>query len=144
MIAKGEHKRKADNLFQLFFYVDSLKATKTARNGLEKLTTPTFYASNVSMFNQRLGEGDDAIMVSTVGSYGNHSHVNGISMELYANKYVLGPDMGKGSSYWHKDHREYYSRFPAHNTVVVDGISDYNAMRGYHPFKLENLSLIHI
>ncbi|GAA3650163.1 heparinase II/III family protein [Flavivirga jejuensis] len=138
MIAKGEYKRKADDLFQLFFYVDSLKPTEHIQNGLKTLTTPTFYASNVSLFNQRLGEGNDAMMISTAGSYGNHSHVNGISIELFANNYVLGPDMGKGSSYWHSDHREYYSRFPAHNTVVVDGVSDYNAMRGYHPFKLEN------
>ena len=138
MIAKNEYERKAKDLFHLFFYVDNLKPTENTQNGLEKLTTPTFYASNVSMFNQRLGKGADAMMVSTAGSFGNHSHVNGISLELFANTYVLGPDMGKGSSYWHSDHREYYARFPAHNTVVVDGISDYNAMRGYHPFKLEN------
>lgn len=138
MIDKGEYKRKVDNLFQLFFYVDNLKPTEKNKNGLKELTSPTFYASNVSMFNQRLGDGDNAMMVSTTGSFGNHSHVNGISIELFANKYVLGPDMGKGSSYWHPDHKEYYSRFPAHNTVVVDGKSDYNAMRGYHPFKLDN------
>jgi hypothetical protein len=138
MIAKGEYKREARDLFQLFFYEDNLLVTENNENGLEKLTSPTFYASNVSMFNQRLGKGDNAMMVSSVGSFGNHSHVNGVSIELFANKYVLGPDMGKGSSYWHTDHREYYSRFPAHNTVVVDGKSDYNAMRGYHPFKLEN------
>ncbi|GIZ08769.1 heparinase II/III family protein [Flavobacterium sp. UMI-01] len=137
MIANGEYKRKADDFFELFFYVDNLKAT-SSKDGLAELTTPTFYASNVSMFNQRLGAGKAAAMVSTVGSYGNHSHVNGISMELYANQYVLGPDAGKGPSYWHIDHRDYYSRFPAHNTVVVDGISDYGAMRGSHPFKLEN------
>ncbi|MEL0652307.1 heparinase II/III family protein [Algibacter sp. TI.3.09] len=138
MISKGEYEREANDLFQLFFYVDHLKKGDANENGLEKLTSPTFYASNVSMFNQRLGKGDDAMMISTAGSFGNHSHVNGISIELFANKYALGLDMGKGSSYWHTDHREYYSRFPAHNTVVVDGVSDYNAMRGYHPFKLDN------
>ncbi|MBP0903866.1 heparinase II/III family protein [Mariniflexile gromovii] len=138
MIAKGEYKRKADGLFELFFYVDDLKESNEAQDGLSKLTSPTFYASNVSMFNQRLGKGNDAMMVSLAGSYGNHSHVNGISMELFANNYVLGPDMGKGPSYWHTDHRDFYSRFPAHNTVVVDGKSDYNAMRGYHPFALDN------
>ncbi len=138
MIAKGEYERKANDLFQLFFYVDHLKKGDAYENGLEKLTSPTFYASNVSMFNQRLGKGDDAMMISTAGSFGNHSHVNGITIELFANKYALGLDMGKGSSYWHTDHREYYSRFPAHNTVVVDGVSDYNAMRGYHPFRLDN------
>ncbi|WP_299669120.1 heparinase II/III family protein [uncultured Polaribacter sp.] len=140
MVDKGEYKRKVNNLFELFFYVDHLKKNEinVEEIDLEKLTSPTFYASNVSMFNQRLGDGDDAVMVSTVGSYGNHSHVNGISIELFANNYVLGPDMGKGPSYWHQDHREYYSRFPAHNTVVVDGKSDYGAMRGYHPFELDN------
>ncbi|CAH8281502.1 heparinase II/III-like protein [Mariniflexile fucanivorans] len=138
MISKGEYNRKADGLFELFFYVDDLKVTKDAQDGLSKLTSPTFYASNISMFNQRLGKGNDAIMVSLAGSYGNHSHVNGISMELFANNYVLGPDSGKGPSYWHTDHRDYYSRFPAHNTVVVDGKSDYGAMRGYHPFSLDN------
>ncbi|WP_216785338.1 heparinase II/III family protein [Cellulophaga sp. HaHaR_3_176] len=138
MIAKGEYEREAKDLPQLFFYVDELKTSEDNSNGLEKLTSPTFYASNVSMFNQRLGSGDDAMMISTVGSYGNHSHANGVSIELFANTYALGLDMGKGSSYWHSDHREYYSRFPAHNTVVVDGISDYYAMRGYHPFKLDN------
>lgn len=138
MIDKGEYSREANNLFNLFFYVDTLTTSESDKSGLEKLTTPTFYAPNVSMFNQRIGMGKDAMMISTVGSFGNHSHVNGISLELYANNYVLAPDMGKGSSYWHSDHREYYSRFPAHNTVVVDGKSDYEAMRGYHPFNLEN------
>ncbi|WP_299780787.1 heparinase II/III family protein [uncultured Formosa sp.] len=137
MIAKGEYKRKADNLFELFFYVDDLKSVKTDKNALNQLTTPTFYASNVSLFNQRLGMGDDAMMVSTFGSFGNHAHANGVAIELYANGYALGPDMGKGSSYWHENHNDYYSKFPAHNTVVVNGVSDYNAMRSYHPFTLD-------
>lgn len=137
MIEKGEYKRSAHNLFQLFFYVDDLNLNDKKAD-LTKLTSPTFYAPNVSVFNQRLGADKDAMMVSLAGSYGNHSHANGISMELYANEYVLGPDMGKGPSYWHTDHRSYYSRFPAHNTVVVNGKSDYAAMRGYHPFSLDN------
>ncbi|WP_199269611.1 heparinase II/III family protein [Formosa sp. L2A11] len=137
MIAKGEYTRKADDLFELFFYVDELKPVKTKENGLEKLTSPTFYAPNVSLFNQRLGTGDNAMMASTFGSYGNHAHANGVAIELYANTYALGPDMGKGSSYWHENHNEYYSKFPAHNTVIVNGISDYKAMRSYHPFVLD-------
>ena len=138
MIAKGEYQREATNLFELFFYVDHLKPEKTTESELQQLTSPTFYASNVSLFNQRLGIGADAMMVSTFGSFGNHAHANGVAIELYANGYVLGPDMGKGSSYWHENHNEYYSKFPAHNTVVVDGISDYKAMRSYHPFTLDN------
>lgn len=140
MISDKLYVRKASDFFQLFFYVDSLKINTESKdqNHLQKLTSPTFYASNVSMFNQRMGQGDDAIMVSTVGSFGNHAHANGISMELFANNYALGPDMGKGPSYWHPTHREFYSRFPAHNTVVVDGTSDYAAMRTYNPYKLDD------
>lgn len=140
MIDQGLYKRKVESLSELFFYVDTLiENTESGdENLLGELISPTFYAPNTSMFNQRLGKGNDAIMISTVGSYGNHAHANGISIELFANNYVLGPDMGKGSSYWHPDHKEFYSRFPAHNTVVVDGKSDYSPMRSYHPIKLEN------
>jgi len=135
MITEKSYDRQAKNLFQLFFYVDQIKNTKEKSNNLEELTSPTFYAPNVSLFIQRLGEKENAAMIATTGSYGNHAHANGISLELFANAYVLAPDMGKGPSYWHPEHKEFYSRFPAHNTVIVDGISDYNAMRSYHPFK---------
>lgn len=134
-ISKKLYKRQAKDLFNLFFYVDDIIESQA---GLEALTTPTFYAPNVSMFNQRKGKGDNAVMLSTVGSYGNHGHANGISIELFANKYVLGPDSGKGPSYWHPTFRNYYARMPAHNTVIVDGKSDYNNMRTYHPFTLDN------
>ncbi len=134
-IAKDLYHRKAKDLFQLFFYVDKVLDSKA---DLDALTTPTFYAPNVSMFNQRLGKGNNAVMLSTVGSYGNHAHANGISIELYANNYVLGPDSGKGPSYWHPTFKNYYARMPAHNTVIVDGKSNYNNMRTYHPFTLDN------
>lgn len=141
MISDELYERKAKGFFELFFYVDTLNANATNKeeSGLKKLVTPTFYAPNISMVNQRMGTLENATMVSTVGSFGNHSHANGISIELFANNYVLGPDMAAGPSYWHTIHREYYSRFPAHNTVVVDGKSDYNSMRGYHPFTLDNV-----
>lgn len=140
LIDKGDYQREGKDLFQLFFYVDSLEQTKSenVEESVSKLVWPTFYAPNVSLFIQRMGAGDDAIMVSTVGSFGNHSHVNGITIELFANNYVLGPDMSKGGSYWSPTYREYYSQFPAHNTVVVDGQSTYNRMRGYNPFTLDN------
>ncbi len=139
LIDKGLYKRSGRDFFELFFYVDELKAVSEHDAEPSKhLITPTFYAPNVSWFAQRIGEGDKAMMLSTVASYGNHCHANGIAIELFANNYALGADMGRGSSYWHSDFREYYSKMAAHNTVVVDGKSEYHNMRGYHPFTLDN------
>ncbi|UXP32639.1 heparinase II/III-family protein [Reichenbachiella agarivorans] len=136
LMDRGHYQRKGGGLFELFFYTDDLLSRSEIEKG-ESLVTPTFYAPNVSLFVQRQGQGQDAMMISTLGSYGNHAHANGIAMELYANNYVLGPDMGRGSSYWHPDFLEYYSQFPAHNTVVVDGVSTYASMRSYDPYTLE-------
>ncbi|MBX2876606.1 MAG: heparinase II/III-family protein [Saprospiraceae bacterium] len=138
-LRQSPHKARGRGLFELFFYTDTLRETEDVsfEELLAKLTTPTFYAPNVSLFIQRMGSKADAMMASTVGSYGNHAHANGIALEIYANNYVLGPDMGRGPSYWHPDHRDYYSQLPAHNTVVVDGRSSYSAMRSYHPFRLD-------
>ena len=132
--------KRGSGLFELFFYVDELVENGNSDTGelIASLTSPTFYAPNVSWFVQHMGSGDDATMVSTFGAFGNHAHANGIGLELYANNYVLAPDMGKGPSYWHEDHRQYYARYPAHNTVVVDGISDSRAMRVSQPFSLDN------
>lgn len=138
-LQEGLYKRQAKDLFQLNSYVDEFSViTSDAKIETSALMTPTFYAPNVSMFVQRMGEADHAIMVSTVGSYGNHAHANGISMELFANNYVLAPDKGKGKSYWNADFKEYYSKMPAHNTVVVDGKSTYSNMRSFYPFSLDN------
>lgn len=135
-IHEGAYQRQAHSLFELFFYSDDLqKAEPNTTPTL--LTTPTFYAPNVSLFIQRLGQDKNALMASLVGSYGNHAHANGIALEFFANGYVMGPDMGKGPSYWHPDHRDYYAQFPAHNTVVVDGKSSHASMRGHHPFSLD-------
>ncbi len=135
-----ENEERGRGLFELFFYVDELIETqgKSREELIGELTSPTFYAPNVSWFAQRMGIGENATMVSTVGALGNHAHANGIAIEMYANNHVIAPDMGKGPSYWHQDHRNYYARYPAHNTVVVDGISDSEAMRVSHPFKMEN------
>ncbi|HAR38420.1 MAG TPA: hypothetical protein DCS09_07560, partial [Porphyromonadaceae bacterium] len=54
----------------------------------------------------------------------------------YGKGYVLGAESGIGSSYFEKPYLEYYSQFPAHNTVMVDGISKYPEMLSNHPFDL--------
>lgn len=104
---------------------------------LEDVATPTFYAPNVSWLVQRSGtDPEHGLMISQAGSKGNHMHANGIAMELYGKGLVLVPEMGIGTSYFQIDYDEYYSRFPAHNTVVVDGISNYPVMKSSHAFEL--------
>jgi len=96
--------------------------------------TQTFYAPNVSWHVQRMGWGTDGMMVSLNASLGNHMHANGINMELYGKGLVQGADPGKGAGYLQPIYLEYYSQFPAHNTVMVDGISSYTEMLSYHAF----------
>ncbi|WP_440486688.1 heparinase II/III domain-containing protein, partial [Segatella hominis] len=77
------------------------------------------------------------LMASVNASLGNHQHANGISLELYGKGYVLGPDAGIGRTlYSGLDYQEYYSQMPAHNTVVVDGVSSYPVMMSQHAFKI--------
>ena len=105
---------------------------------IEDYVSPFFYAPNVSWLVQRNGmDARHSLMVSLNGSLGNHMHANGISMELYGKGYVLGPDAGIGIHlYSGLDYLEYYSQFPSHNTVCVDGISSYPVMKSNHAFEL--------
>ena len=133
---KEYNRNERGSLFQLFFNVDELK-TVDIQNNKDNLITNTFYAPNVSWFVQRNGlDRQNGMMISENGSLGNHSHTNGINIELYAKGLVVAPDCAAGVSYWSSDHKEYYSRFPAHNTVIVDGKSDYGNMMSGLPFNL--------
>ena len=107
---------------------------------IEDYVSPFFYAPNVSWLVQRNGmHPQHSLMVSVNGSMGNHMHANGISMELYGKGYVLGPDAGIGQYlYSGLDYAEYYSQFPSHNTVCVDGISAYPVMKSNHAFRLQS------
>ena len=105
---------------------------------IEDFVSPLFYAPNVSWLVQRNGmDARHSLMISQNASEGNHMHANGLSMELYGKGYVLGPDAGIGQSgYSGLDYLEYYSQFPSHNTVCVDGISSYPVMKSNHSFEL--------
>lgn len=107
---------------------------------IEEYVSPLFYAPNVSWLIQRNGMNPrHSLMLSMNGSEGNHMHANGISIELYGKGYVLGPDAGIGLySYSGLDYLEYYSQFPSHNTVCVDGISSYPIMKSNHAFRLQS------
>ena len=99
-----------------------------------EFTSPLFYAPNTSWLVQRdLGANKD-LMISQIGSLGNHMHSNGIAMELYGYGLPLAPEMGHGSSYFSIEYAEYYTQFPAHNTVSVNGKSKYPEMKSNHSF----------
>ena len=105
---------------------------------IEAYTSTLFYAPNVSWIAMRSGmDKQHDLMASVNASLGNHQHANGISLELYGKGYVLGPDAGIGRTlYSGLDYLEYYSQMPAHNTVVVDGVSSYPVMMSQHAFKV--------
>ncbi len=111
---------------------------KAPLSEIEKYTSTMFYAPNVSWIAMRTGmDKQHDLMASLNGSLGNHAHANGISLELYGKGYVLGPDAGIGKFlYSGLDYLEYYSQMPAHNTVVVDGVSSYPVMMSQHGFKV--------
>ena len=99
--------------------------------------SPVFWSEDVSWFASRSGtDPQTALMMSVCGSEGNHMHANGISMELYGKGHVMAPDLGRGMGYDTPDYLEFYSKFPAHNTVCVDGVSSYPEMESHHPYKL--------
>jgi hypothetical protein len=111
---------------------DSIEAGNIA-----EYITPVFSSSHVSYFALRNGlDAKNGLMVAMSGSKGNHMHAGGISMEMYGKGYMLGPESGIGTNYFQADYAEYYSQFPAHNTVAVDGISAYPVMKSNHGFEV--------
>ncbi len=132
-------KRRASEITSFFESKPLVIDTKYEAAKLCDYMTQTFYAPNVSWHVQRSGySGKDGMMVSLNASLGNHSHANGINMELYGKGLVQGADPGKGANYLQAAYLEYYSQFPAHNTVMVDGASSYTEMMSYHAFELES------
>jgi hypothetical protein len=124
--------------FNAFFGTPPVTIPDTVKAGAPgDYLTATFWSPNVSWMVQRNGlDVNTGLMISQAGSSGNHMHANGIAMELYGRGIVLAPEGGIGGSYFQTDYAEYYSQFPAHNTVAVDGISSYPVMKSNHPLKL--------
>ncbi|WP_205510026.1 heparinase II/III domain-containing protein [Longitalea arenae] len=127
------------NLVSLLTYADFTLKENIPAGELTDFVSPLFYSPNVSWLIQRNGrDPQHALALSLNGSKGNHMHANGISLELYGKGLPLAPEAGVGSSYFQPDYAEYYSKFPAHNTVVVNGISSYPEMRSNHGFQLKS------
>ncbi len=75
-------------------------------------------------FLQRNGtDPNTGLMVGVQGASYNHNHCNGMAMEIYGLGTVMGIDAGTGPNYEHPLHRNYYSQWAAHNTVVAAGSS---------------------
>jgi hypothetical protein len=75
-------------------------------------------------FTQKLGDDPDhGLMYVVQGATYNHNHANGIAMEIYGKGMVLGVDPGADVTYETDMHREYYSMYAAHNTVIAAGRS---------------------
>lgn len=133
---KVEGKFTGNNIQDLFGG-KALTFDKTIQMGkLIDFTTPLFYVPHNSWLVQRQGDGDSALMISQIGSFGNHMHSNGIAMELYGKGLPLAPEMGHGTSYFSIEYAEYYTQFPAHNTVIVNGKSKYPEMKSNHAFNV--------
>ena len=137
-ILKYATRHKYKNLISEMNLLKSAVAPKAPISEIEKYTSTLFYAPNVSWIAMRSGmDKQHDLMASINASLGNHQHANGISLELYGKGYVLGPDAGIGRTlYSGLDYLEYYSQMPAHNTVVVDGVSSYPVMMSQHAFKV--------
>ncbi len=76
------------------------------------------------LFLQRNGTNPETgLMAEVQGATYNHNHNNGMAMELYGCGTILGIDAGTGPNYEHPTHRNYYSQWAAHNTVVAAGMS---------------------
>ncbi|MBR1877603.1 MAG: heparinase II/III family protein [Paludibacteraceae bacterium] len=118
-----------------------LKPEIYAKLGIDMRTlhpSRMFAAPKTSWLVQRTGmDPQQSLAFSLNASQGNHMHANGINMELYGCGLRMAPDAGIGYSlYSGDDYKEYYSRFPAHNTVCVDGVSDYPVMMSQQPFQI--------
>jgi len=145
MINDGVYNRgKEKSMFSLFFNVDKLMDISPSEASYDHLTSNMFYAPNTSWLIQRNGKDpQNGMALTLVGSYGNHAQANGISLELYGKGLMLAPESSFGVSYGSRDNQEYYARFPAHNTVIVDGISDYGMMRSNHPYQFLSSFPVH-
>ena len=129
-VLAGKHSREEDvTLFNIINYTAKLpKSTSTVLK-----QTPTYFAEplNLVMLQSmpKSGDANYALGASMLGTKGGHVHTNGLTAELYGAGHVLGVDSGRGTSYWQKDHGQYYSTLPSHNTVIPNGNASYPRRR---------------
>ena len=125
-VESGKYIRgREDSLIALTQYLPKLPEFREEGHYL----SPSYYAKPLDIVMLRNmpsdGDLDYAIAAALFGTNGGHMHSNGLALELYGAGHILGIDSGRGSSYWQPDHNEYYKQPPAHNTVIVNGVSNY-------------------
>ncbi|HEY1661680.1 MAG TPA: serine hydrolase [Verrucomicrobiae bacterium] len=127
-ITSGYYDRGSNaDLVALCKYVGELKDIAGAAQKPQR----TFFGTPLNVLMQRINGADaeHSLAAAMYGTAGGHVHANGLSMEIYGAGVILGADPGRGVSYWQPDHAQYYSQPPAHNTVIVNGLSDYAISR---------------
>jgi len=119
LIDGGIYDRKKSGFLGLLCYMPEIPEAKT---NYQWPRTGTLEFAR--FFLQRNGtDPKTGLMVGVQGATYNHNHCNGMAMELYGLGEVLGIDAGTGPNYEHPLHRNYYSQWAAHNTVVAAGMS---------------------
>jgi hypothetical protein len=119
LIEGGKYKREDSGFLGLLTFLPDLPAT-TSTFRWPRTGTLDF----ARYFIQRNGsDPQTGLMIGVQGATYNHNHCNGMAMELYGLGEVLGIDAGTGPNYEHPLHRNYYSQWAAHNTVVAAGSS---------------------
>ncbi|HEY1719177.1 MAG TPA: heparinase II/III family protein [Verrucomicrobiae bacterium] len=127
-ITLGYYNRSANaNLVALTKYAGDLKKVSPAADNGQR----TYFGRALNVLMQHnLGEDSEhSLGAAMYGTAGGHVHANGLAIELYGAGLTLGADPGRGTSYWQADHAQYYSQPPAHNTVIVNGRSNYPITR---------------
>jgi len=119
LVDGGKYKRENSGVIGLLCYLPDLPST-TSTFRWPRTGTLDF----ARYFIQRNGmDPQTGLMIGVQGATYNHNHCNGMAMELYGLGEVLGIDAGTGPNYEHPMHRNYYSQWAAHNTVVAAGAS---------------------
>lgn len=119
LIEGGMYKREESGFLGLLCYLPDLPKT-TATYRWARTGTLDF----AKYFIQRNGtDPQTGLMIGVQCATYNHNHCNGMAIELYGVGDVFGIDAGSGPNYEHPLHRNYYSQWAAHNTVVAAGSS---------------------
>lgn len=121
LAGSGLYAREKNNSYGLLCFLPEIRERETDETYRWKRSGVLDFAR---FYLQRNGMDKETGLMYTIqcATY-NHNHVNGMSMELYGCGEVMGIDPGTGPYYEHPLHKEYFSQWAAHNTVVAGGRS---------------------